>query len=83
MSVEKLPYLSPHLPCQQVNPVCTRFDSLTSSSSSCCRRPDSSCSCQPGETAANHNHVRAAGAGSRLKCGIHKERACWSLVVSL
>ena len=49
MSVEKLPYLSPHLPCQQVNPVCTRFDSLTSSSSSCCRRPDSSCSCQPGE----------------------------------
>lgn len=45
-----VPYhaLSPHPQCQMQtsNGVCRRLDSLTSSSSSCCRRPDSSCSCQ-------------------------------------
>ncbi len=45
----QIPYhvLSPHSQCQSRNSnVCRRIDSLTSSSSSCCRRPDSSCSCQ-------------------------------------
>ena len=42
----KVPYhaLSPHSHCDKN--ICRRFDSLTSSSSSCCRRPDSSCSCR-------------------------------------
>ena len=46
-----VPYhaLSPHPQChlQTSNGVCRRIDSLTSSSSSCCRRPESSCSCHP------------------------------------